>query len=287
MRLCTIASDGYEEAAVGLSNGVISISQINNVTGEVFPNKLESLIDLNLTKKLNEVVENYALEPTILFPAVKFAPLMRKPSKVWGIGLNYKNSLDYVNVDIPPEPSLFMKPNSSIIGYKDIVELPPQSKYVIAEAELGVVIGKECKFLQESEAEDVIFGYTTLFDIVANGILAVNPRFLARAKSFDTFLSIGPWLVSKDEIGGLETIKIKSILNDQLAISDVVNNMTYSPFYVVAYLSNVFTLRPGDIICMGTPKPVEINCGDKIECEIDKVGELINFVVSSTMESRI
>src|SRR5699024_6509067 len=146
------------------------------------------------------------------------------------------------------------------------------------EAELGIVIGKTCKNVSIEEAPSVIAGFTALIDMTAEDILQLNPRYLTRAKSFDTFFSFGPHLVTPDEVDDVHKLNVSTIINGKTHRKDSVSNMTFEPWSLVSFHSKVMTLLPGDIICTGTPGAVVIRDGDIVECHIDGFEPLINNV---------
>jgi 2-keto-4-pentenoate hydratase/2-oxohepta-3-ene-1,7-dioic acid hydratase in catechol pathway len=122
--------------------------------------------------------------------AVSFGPLYRHPRKILGIGLNYRDHAADLNAPYPTEPASFMKCDNTIIGPGDAIELPAQSERVTAEAELGVIIGRNCRDISEQQALDYIAGYCLILDMTAEDILQKNPRFLTRSKNFDTFFFV-------------------------------------------------------------------------------------------------
>jgi 2-keto-4-pentenoate hydratase/2-oxohepta-3-ene-1,7-dioic acid hydratase in catechol pathway len=171
-----------------------------------------------------------------------------------------------------------MKCDNTIIGPGDAIELPPQSERVTAEAEIGVIIGRCCRCVSETEAPGYIAGYCLILDMTAEDILQRNPRFLTRAKNFDTFFSFGPELITADEVPDLLNVTVGTYRNGQLHRENVVANMAFPPFYLVSFHSHVATLYPGDIISTGTPGAVVIEPGDVAECRIDGLGVLTNPV---------
>ncbi|MEM7034821.1 MAG: fumarylacetoacetate hydrolase family protein, partial [Chloroflexota bacterium] len=159
--------------------------------------------------------------------------------------------------------------------------LPKQSHRVTGEAELGVIIGQRCKNVPLEEVSKVIFGYTTIIDMTAEDILRRNPRFLTRSKSFDTFFSFGPFVITADEIAEVNKITVQTIHNDKIFAENVVSNMMFPPFELVSFHSHVMTLEPGDIISTGTPGAAPIAHGDTVACHIAEIGTLVNPVVDS------
>lgn len=213
-----------------------------------------------------------------------FGPLFRHPRKIWGIGLNYREHAGDLHEQAPTqEPASFMKADTTIIGPGDFIALPPQSKRVTAEAEIAVVIGRPCRNVSIEEAADYVAGFTTVIDMTAEDILEKNPRFLTRAKNFDTFFSFGPELLTPDEISDLNQTRVGSYRNGLLHRDNVVANMTFLPWFLVSFHSQVMTLLPGDIISTGTPGAVVIGDGDVAGCRIDGFLPLDNPVRNGAM----
>jgi 2-keto-4-pentenoate hydratase/2-oxohepta-3-ene-1,7-dioic acid hydratase in catechol pathway len=157
----------------------------------------------------------------------------------------------------------------------EIVLPPPEiSNDVDAEGELGVIIGKKCRFLDAREVGDAIFGYTTTLDLTALDVLRKNPRYLTRAKSIDTFFSFGPVVVTTDEIADVNGLEVITEHNDGVCSRDLVANMRHGPFELVRFHSNFMTLYPGDLISTGCPKGARIKAGDRVRARIDGVGTL-------------
>src|SRR3712207_5602116 len=138
-----------------------------------------------------------------------------------------------------------MRPDTTIIGPGEEVVLPAQSERVTAEAELAVIIGREAKNVPEEDAPSVVAGFTTVLDMTAEDILRRNPRYLTRSKSFDTFFSFGPELVTPDEIADLDVLEVSTVLNGEVQRTNVVSNMVFSPWWLVAFHSRVMTLQIG------------------------------------------
>lgn len=276
MRLSTIRRNGSEEAAVMTSRGAVPVSAINAHLGKAWPTDLFDLINQGLSPNL---LEDAGRTPEALDPAtVSFGPLYRHPRKIWGIGLNYREHARDLNAPYPTEPASFMKTDQTIIGPGDTIELPPQSERVTAEAEVGVIIGRTCRNVSEAEAPAYIAGVCLIIDMTAEDILQRNPRFLTRAKNFDTFFSFGPELITLDEVPDMLNLKVGTYNNGALHRENVVSDMQFPPLYLVSFHSHVATLYPGDIISTGTPGAVVIEDGDVTECRIEGLGVLKNPV---------
>lgn len=284
MRLATIKHNGQEISAIVTKKGVIAIENVNEALGKSWSTSLFDIIQLG---QLDEIRAWYdsggkdKLEDLQIIPneKVEYGPLYRQPRKIWGIGLNYAEHASDLHETAPnTEPASFMKPDTTIIGPNDTIEIPHQSDRTTAESELGIIIGKECKDISEENAKDVIAGYTTIIDMTAEDILQRNPRYLTRSKSFDTFFSFGPQLVTKDEVEEVLDLHVSTVINGELHRKNVVANMTFRPWHLVSFHSKVMTLLPGDIISTGTPGAVVIRNGDIVECQIDGFESLVNKV---------
>jgi len=198
------------------------------------------------------------------------------PSKIVCVGRNYKDHAAELGNPLPPEPLLFLKPPSSIIAHGEAIFLPPQSDQVEHEGELGVVIGRVARALDESaDPLDYIFGYTIVNDVTARDLQRQDVQF-TRAKSFDSFCPVGPFIVTSVEFSNarLET-RVNNVTKQQASTS----SMIFGVAEIVRYISNIMTLLPGDLIATGTPAGVsKLNDGDTIEVEIEGIGVLRNVV---------
>lgn len=211
-----------------------------------------------------------------------FLPPLSDPPKIWCIGLNYRDHAADLDEQSPDEPASFMRPAVTLVGAGAPIRLPPQSARVTGEAELAVVIGARCKHVSREEAHSVIAGFMPAIDMTAEDILRRNPRFLTRSKSFDTFLSLGPFLVTPDEIGGPDDvldIRVSTLLNGVAKRSNTGRHMMHDVYDLLSFHSHVFTWEPGDILLTGTPGAVQIAAGDLIGSEVSGVGRLENPVV--------
>ena len=209
-----------------------------------------------------------------------YGPLYRHPSKIWGIGLNYEAHAKDLSEKPPTSaPASFMKPDTTIIGHGDEIKIPQLSQKTTAEAELGIIIGKRCKNVPKDKWLDVIGGFTTILDMTAEDILVQNPRFLTMSKSFDTFFSFGPQIVTPDEIADVSDLKVSTVINGTVHAENTVAHMTFTPDVLVSYHSRVMTLLPGDVISTGTPGAIHIHHGDIVQCRISGFETLENSVI--------
>lgn len=276
MRVCTIRFDDEETAAVVTEAGVVPVRRINAYHGRAWGTDLLTLLERGLSPAL---LRDAQRTPGALDPSqVAYGPLYRRPRKIWGIGLNYRDHAADLSAPFPGEPASFMKGDHTIIGPGDTIELPAESSQVTAEAELGVIIGKTCRYVSEADAVSVVAGYCLVLDMTAEDILQKNPRFLTRAKNFDTFFSFGSQLITPDEVLDVMELRVGTYRNGTLHRENTVGKMAFPPNYLVSFHSQVMTLHPGDIISTGTPGAVVIEHGDEAQCRIEGLGQLTNPV---------
>ena len=277
MRLVTIRQGGREEAAVVLPNGVAPLREVYGLSGEEGAGLL-SLLESGRFYELKEAYGRGEMRGEALLRSSR-APLYRGPRKIWGIGLNYVEHAGDLSETAPSEePASFMRPDTTIIGPDDEIVLPAQSERVTAEGELALVLGREARDVPEEDAPHFVAGFTTVLDMTAEDILRKNPRYLTRSKSFDTFFSFGPHLVTPEEVGEVGELEVATVLNGEVLRRNTVSNMIFSPWSLVSFHSKVMTLLPGDVICTGTPGAVEIRDGDVVECRISSMESLSNPV---------
>lgn len=197
------------------------------------------------------------------------------PSKIICLARNYAAHATEQNVAVPEIPMIFLKPPSSILPDRGTIELPPQSKQVEHEAELAVVIGKQGRWIKPEEVRDYILGYTIANDVTARDLQHKDGQW-GRAKGFDTFCPLGPSIVTDLDTSD---ILITCRVNGELRQMASTKEMVFSIPQLVAYISSIMTLVPGDIILTGTPAGVgALEDGDRVEVEIDGIGILVNQV---------
>jgi len=213
-------------------------------------------------------------DETVTLDAAKLlAPVT--PSKIVCVGRNYRAHAKELGNDVPAEPLLFFKPPSSIVGPDDTIELPSASSHVDHEAELGVVIGKRARHVSVDQALDHVFGYTTVNDVTARDLQKKDGQW-ARAKGFDSFCPVGPLLVTDlDPTARAVRCRVSEALRQDGNTRD----MIFPVRQLIAYISAIMTLEPGDLIATGTPHGVgPLAHGDVVEVEIDGIGVLRNPV---------
>jgi 2-keto-4-pentenoate hydratase/2-oxohepta-3-ene-1,7-dioic acid hydratase in catechol pathway len=200
------------------------------------------------------------------------------PSKIVAVGKNYRSHALEMGTPVPDEPLLFLKPPTAIIGDGQPIYYPTQSQRVDYEGELALIIGDTTRNCSEAKAAGKIWGYTIANDITARDLQKKDAQW-TRAKGFDSFCPLGPWIVRQID----PDAKIQTFINDELnpRQSDVINQMVFSPAAIVAYISEVMTLLPGDVILTGTPEGIgAMQPGDRVRVEISGVGRLENYLVA-------
>ncbi|MCK9595090.1 MAG: fumarylacetoacetate hydrolase family protein [Candidatus Omnitrophica bacterium] len=210
----------------------------------------------------------------IPFKKVKFLP-PAAPSKIILIGLNYRDHAKELNMPIPKEPVIFMKPVSSLIACAEDIIYPPMCARLDYEAELALVIKKKAKNIRRLDADKYILGYTCLNDVTARDLQKRDGQW-TRAKSFDTFCPVGPWLETEFDPANA---RVRAYLNGKLKQDSSTRNFIFDIRFLVCFISKVMTLYPGDLISTGTPAGVgPMRPGDTITIDISGIARLENRV---------
>ena len=207
------------------------------------------------------------------------APIIPR-SKVVCIGKNYADHAAEMNSAVPTEPIIFLKPNTSVIGPNDTIQWPRMSDRVDFEGELAIVIGRICKDVPAERFADVIFGYTIANDVTARDLQSKDGQW-TRAKGFDTFCPIGPW-VETDYVPGVQIIS--TTVNGEVKQSEPLSSMIFKIPEIIAFVTQVMTLLPGDVILTGTPAGIgPMAAGSTVEVSIEGIGSLTNTVSSKNV----
>ena len=259
---------GQDHAGVLTEDGVAPVLEINSKHDLRIPNSLLEIIQEDIREIPTKGVRPIPLAD--VEPRLPYAV----PPKIWCIGLNYKSHAEDIAAVQPEEPGSFMKPASCMFQPGGNIFLPPPevSGDVDAEGELGVIIGRSCRFVPVEKAREVIYGFTTTLDLTALDVLKKNPRYLTRAKSIDTFFSFGPVIVTADEVPDIDGLEVITEHNGAVCSRDFVRNMKHRPLNLISFHSDFFTLHPGDIISTGCPKGARIKEGDHVRARIEGVG---------------
>lgn len=202
------------------------------------------------------------------------------PTKIIGLALNYREHAQELDMQAPEEPALFLKPISSLIGHREPVRYPQGVEYMHYEAELAVVIGIRCRAVRPSHAQDVIAGYTIANDVTVRDFVGDFYRPPVRAKGYDGFGPVGPYLVTSDEIPDPAKLELRAYVNGELRQTGNTSEMSRNVPDLIAHISSFMTLEPGDMIWTGTPRGIShVHPGDIMRLEIEYLGALENPVI--------
>lgn len=201
-----------------------------------------------------------------------------RPSKIVAVGLNYRSHAEETMMQLPASPLIFLKPSTAVVGPEEDIVLPRSSRRVDYEGELGVVIGRKAKDVPREQAAEYVLGYTCVNDVSERHFQKVDGQW-ARAKGFDTFAPIGPWIETDvDFTGGWLTTKLNGEVRQSACLCDLIFGVPE----LVEFVSGVMTLLPGDVISTGTPAGIgPMKAGDVVEVTIDGIGTLRNRAVAA------
>lgn len=271
MKLLRFGPKGHEKP--GLMDDSGTVRDLSAHVGDI---AADTLSDAGLAKIA-------ALDPASL-PAVqvdRYGPCVAQTGKFICIGLNYSDHAAEAGMAVPAEPVIFAKATSAICGPHDDIEIPRGSTATDWEVELGVVIGKEAKYISEAEALEHVAGYCVINDLSERDFQIKHEGQWTKGKSADTFGPIGPWLVTRDEVPDPQNLSMYLDVNGTRMQSGSTATMVYGVVHVVAYLSRFMSLQPGDIISTGTPpgvgmgmkpNPVYLKAGDHMELGVEGLG---------------
>ena len=283
MRLATIKLNNAEIAGIVTAGGVLPIAALNAAKGTEWKEEMLPLIQAGQIPALTEWYNNGGKAELESIPGlvpadeVVYGPLYRNPKRIFGIGLNYVDHAGDIGSAAPTGfPGSFFKMADTLIGPGDDIHLPTlkEAQKTTAEAELGVIMGKDCRDVSEENWQDAIVGYTTILDMTEESILKGNdfvkgnPRYLCIVKNFPTFFSFGPQLVTPDEVPDVLALEVQSVHNGEVYAKNVVANMTHRPARLVSLHSSIQGWYAGDILSTGTPRAFHIQDGDVAECRI-------------------
>ncbi len=245
----------YQKSDQAPLQGWLSGNEVGPIEGSIF------------TEFLRLEAEDEISEIKLLPPVL--------PSKIICVGRNYAAHASEHGAEVPEVPLLFLKPPSAVIGHLDTIILPPQSQQVEHEAELAIVIGKRGRWIVPDEAENYILGYTIANDVTARDLQRRDHQW-TRAKGFDTFCPIGPWIETEFNV---TDALITCTVNDDIRQMASTHDMVFNIYQLIAFASSVMTLEPGDLILTGTPAGVSpLSDGDIVRITIEGIGTLENSV---------
>lgn len=273
MKLIRFGDPGNEKPGIYQEGKRYDVSSFVKEYDEAFfsGGQLNELNDaLQKAQKLTEVSQQ-----------ARWAAPVARPSKIICIGLNYADHAKESQMQLPPEPVIFFKSTTSLVGPYDDLVIPKNSTKTDWEVELAVVIGKRASYIEEQEAQSFIAGYCLHNDYSEREFQLERAGQWVKGKSCDTFAPIGPWLATPDEMGDLNDLRLWLTVNGQAKQDSNTSNLVFKVPFLIAYLSQFMTLLPGDVISTGTPggvglaqkpSPEYLKAGDVIELGIDKLG---------------
>ena len=280
MKLLRYGLPGQEKPGIVDGDG-----QIRDLSS-VVPDIAESVLLPESLQRLSKT--DVASLPKVKAP-VRFGPCVGKVGKFLCIGLNYSDHAAESGVAVPKEPVLFMKATSSIMGPNDNVEIPRGSEKTDWEVELGVVIGKPAKYVEERDALSHVAGYCVINDLSERAFQLEGTGQWVKGKSADTYGPIGPWLVTSDEVPDPQNLRLWLEIDGKRYQDGSTSTMVFDVAYLISYVSRFMSLQPGDVISTGTPPgvglgqkpPTYLRPGHRIRLGIDGLGEQTQTVVAN------
>lgn len=288
MKLLTFVQDGQYRSGIATDRGVVDVGAASRAIGINAPYSIDLLAETGFGP-LEEIVgkvqggESWLQDESSL----TLGPCVSNPGKIICIGLNYAKHAAESGQPIPSHPVVFSKFTNTLAGHKEDVPLindvAEQFDY---EAELGVVIGKSCRSVSEGDALSYVLGYCTANDLSVRDLQNRTSQWLL-GKTPDKFLPIGPYLVTADEVGDPQKLRLTCKVNGEIRQDSNTSDMIFSVAQIISYCSQFFTLEPGDLIITGTPSGVAMGMpnkpwlkkGDVVDIEVEKLGVLTNKMV--------
>lgn len=296
MRLLTFNKDQQYKLGIHLDRGVLDVSAAaERLSMDGMPRTVEEAVQGGqpTVRRLEMLAESAvslseAEDCWLLESDLQLGPCVPNPGKIICVGLNYRKHAEETNLPIPDYPILFNKFKNALSAHGDNIVLPRGAQQVDYEAELAIVIGKRTKEVSKKDALHHVYGYCIANDVSARDWQLRTPQWML-GKTCDGFSPIGPYLVTADEVGNPNHLRIRSIVNGEVRQNSSTSDMIFHCDEIVSYISHHFTLEPGDLILTGTPEgvvmgyPPEMQVymkdGDMVTIEIQKLGSLTNRFV--------
>ncbi len=300
MRLVSYSNGNGTSFGVEIGSGILDIPEalsvyhiLNDRPGQPLPRTMIDLLRMDSgINAIEEMIKQY-LEitdemrpPLVPLDEVRIMAPIERPGKIIALGLNYVDHIKETGRDVPKFPVIFAKFPSSVVGPDADIKYPKLTEQLDWEVELGVVIGKRCKDVSEDKALDYVAGYTVINDLTARDLQRGDGQWV-RGKSLDGLCPMGPCIVTRNELGDGSGLKMHSKVNGEIKQDSTTSNLLYNVPQIVSYLSEAFTLEPGDVIATGTPSgvgfvrdpPEFLKPGDEVEAYIEKIGTVRNRIV--------
>jgi 2-keto-4-pentenoate hydratase/2-oxohepta-3-ene-1,7-dioic acid hydratase in catechol pathway len=295
MKLVTIKKEGKHVLGVKIENGIIDLEEaLRESPNNQVHTKIMEVIDggNEAISALEDYISKLPIENKLNYikdeEDVEWGPCVTQPNKIICVGLNYRKHADETNSPYPEVPILFSKFNNTLTGHKCKIAVPKVTQRLDYEVELGVVIGKEAKYVTKGNALEYVFGYCTANDLSARDLQKKTHQWLL-GKTCDDFSPIGPYLVTADEVPNPNNLQLKTYVNGEKRQDSNTSDMIFYVDEIVSYISQHMTLTPGDVILTGTPegviigypreKRVYLKPGDVVTVEVEKLGTLTNRLI--------
>lgn len=288
MTFCTLRNDGRYSLGIRTPKGVLDVVRASKILGKSAPTTIDEVLHGVEPEALKGLVDAALASEglTSAFVAedkAAFGPAVTNPEKIICLGYNYKRHVAEMHIPTPASPVLFNKFNNALNYHNGVINLPQKvAKKFDYEVELVIVIGKTARDVSEADALSYVFGYATGNDFSARN-LQFKTSQLMLGKTSDGFAPLGPWLVTADQVPDPQNLKLECRVNGEVRQSSNTNDMIFGCKTIVSYISQVWTLKPGDIIFTGTPegvilgyppeKLVWLKPGDQVTTSIEKLGE--------------
>lgn len=282
MKLLTFSTSDNPAKRLGImtDNGIIDVAQVAEAKGIAAPTDINGAISFG-TEALQGIVA--AADSYLAEDGIYFGPCVDSPEKIICIGLNYKKHAEEAGAALPQTPILFSKFNNALAAHTEDIPLPSNAVQYDYEVELGVVIGREARNVTEEEALGYVFGYCTINDLSVRELQRRTSQWLL-GKTMDKGLPIGPYLVTADEVADPHHLQLTTHVNGELRQNSNTSDLVFNINQVISYISQYFTLKPGDVIATGTPEGVILGMdpqvwlqpGDEVAVEIEGLGRCVN-----------
>lgn len=284
MKLLNFKTEDDDTIRLGIltDDGVVDVPAIAKLYQLEVPLTMAEVMARGVGE-LTAVVQNatHYIDPA----TIQYAPCVLMPEKIICIGLNYKRHAHESGMAVPDTPVLFSKFNNSLAAHGEVIPLPTNAEKYDYEVELGVIIGKEARYVTEAEALDYVFGYCTINDMSVRDLQMRTSQWLL-GKTLDKFMPLGPYLVSADDVPDPHNLQLKTWVNGDLRQDSNTNDLMFNIPQLISYISQYFTLKPGDVISTGTPEGVVLGMdpqvwlvpGDEVSVEIEGLGKLTNVM---------
>lgn len=296
MKLVTFVKEDKQFLGVKIEKGIIDITSALSVhPKQNIPTEIMEVIEggEQALSSLEDYISSLEVDSESVYllneKEIVWGPCVTRPNKIICIGLNYRQHADEIGIAYPETPILFNKFNNTLTGHLCDIAVPKVTKQLDYEVELGIVIGKSAKYISKDEALDHVFGYCTVNDISARDLQMRTQQWLL-GKSCDDFSPMGPYLVTADEVGDPNNLKLTTTVNGEERQNSNTSDMIFHCDEIISYISQHMTLSPGDVILSGTPqgvvlglpeeKRVFLQPGDQVIVEVEKLGALSNTFVA-------